>query len=76
MPSLTFTLLMDPPGEEQCSCRLANLQNTLPFSLLRAADRYAYTLWKHCLFAIYLGRELILIDIRKTLSAECPSRAI
>jgi hypothetical protein len=33
MPSLTFTLLMDPPGEEQCPCRLANLQNTLPFSL-------------------------------------------
>jgi hypothetical protein len=33
MPSLTFTLLMDPPGEEQCSCRLANLQNTLLVSL-------------------------------------------
>ena len=33
IPSLTFTLLMDPPGEEQCSCRLANLQNTLLFSL-------------------------------------------
>src|SRR5271170_6619737 len=32
MPSLTFTLLMDPPGEEQCSCRLANLQT--PFSSL------------------------------------------
>src|SRR3954468_24680643 len=30
MPYLTFTLLMDPPGEEQCSCRLANLQNTPP----------------------------------------------
>jgi hypothetical protein len=27
MPSLTFTLLMDPPREEQCSCRLANVQN-------------------------------------------------
>ena len=33
MPSLTFTLLMDLPGEEQCSYRLANLQNTLLFSL-------------------------------------------
>jgi hypothetical protein len=36
------------------------------FSLLRAADRYAYTLWKHCLLpAIYLGNALILIDIRR-----------
>jgi hypothetical protein len=36
------------------------------FLLLRAANRYAYTLWKHCLLpAIYLGNALILIDIRK-----------
>jgi MFS family permease len=35
-------------------------------SLLCAANRYAYTLWKHCLLpAIYLGNALILIDIRK-----------
>jgi hypothetical protein len=33
MPSLMFTLLIDPQGEEQCSYRLANLQNTLPSSL-------------------------------------------
>src|ERR1700730_11679519 len=32
-PSLTFTLLMDRPSEEQFSCRLANLQNILLFSL-------------------------------------------
>jgi hypothetical protein len=34
MPSLTFTLLINPPGEEQCSYLLANLQNILLFSLI------------------------------------------
>jgi hypothetical protein len=44
------------------------LPATLKFcrDVLRAADRYAYTLWKHCLLpAIYLGNALILIDIRR-----------
>jgi superfamily II DNA helicase RecQ len=36
------------------------------WDVLRAADRHAYTLWKHCLLlAIYLGNALILIDIRR-----------
>jgi hypothetical protein len=42
-PSLAFTLLMDPPGEEQCSCRLANLQNTLLVSLAVQDLTAAYT---------------------------------
>ena len=42
---------------------------------MRAADRYADMLWKAPLIAIYLESELILIDMRKPLSAEYLSRA-
>jgi hypothetical protein len=53
------------------------LQTFLDYFLAVARSRQVCSyVVEALLVAIYLGRELILIDIRKTLSAECPSRAI